>query len=137
MKWKDVFLHPRWKPLLKLNKNCVKTPKDVKYVFLIHKTAQFNVLKDLQTFFKKWTWNIHNFQSFFVEKQCCALYMTFFSAKERKRHGPICDHTSKLIVNILLQKWIKQNPEVTFVSHFKIDPIHAINLNTFQSLVPF
>lgn len=93
----------QWTACAELNKKCINSVQDAKYILLICQSKRFVLEEDLQTLFKN---KLKGFQyeKLFRKMRCYLMYFTVFTQTEKRLRGPIAEDTSTKICTILLRK---------------------------------
>lgn len=116
----DIY---NWKNVKQLNDLIIQNDSDIKYVLIIPKTINFQLLKDLNQTFKH-VFEIAEYMDMFQKSKCYVLYLTLFTLKEKNELGPIADDVSfKIIVRHLLKILKKTQSDVQIVGPNYLKPI--------------
>lgn len=96
-----------WKKVNQLNRLIIKNDSELKYILVIPKTINFDLLNDLNRTFKR-KFEIEDYMNLFQESKCSIIYLTLFTLKEENELGPIAVETSFKIVSSYLHKILKK-----------------------------
>lgn len=97
----------KWRNVNKLNRLLLKNDSEMKYILIIPKTINFELLNDLNRTFKR-KWEIEDYMNLFQESKCYLLYFTLFTLKEKNEIGPIADNVCFQIISRHLHKILKK-----------------------------
>ena len=100
-----------WSAADELNKRCVTSRDNAKYVLLILDSKEFKLEDDLQSLLKR-KLKMFQFEKIFKKTQCYVMYFTVFSKKDKHAKGPIAEDVSSKMCATLLKKL---PPSVTIV----------------------
>lgn len=96
-----------WKKVNQLNRLIIKKDSEMKYILIIPKTINFDLLNDLNRTFKR-KFDIEDYMNLFQESKCSIIYLTLFTLKEENELGPIAADASFKIVGRHLHNILKK-----------------------------
>lgn len=121
-----------WKNVNQLNRLLIKNESDMKYVLIIPKTINFDLLDDLNRTFKR-KFEIEDYMNMFQQSKCIIIYLTLFTLQEKNKLGPVADDVSYKIVTRYLHKILKKtktNVQIIGPNYFK-EAFSVLSYDTF------